>query len=430
MKVLPCLFSFAVLSVVCPLASRAMEPAPQDINSALGAELFADDSLWDDDASVAAGRLKWPQESATKDQASFRLYPSVDAKFAGAHPYSLALYAAGGKPDRVSIVFANKGDFGNYFRIASGLAVARGSERSALQRQAKEVLQDFPKALDADAKAVADALTRIVGPSEAARLSLDGVSNDKVSRWNWKGHAFLLAERSGGFVGLQIVPAASLDEKIGIVRQRDADLKTKLRSQLQQRINGDVVIGELPMVNQGPKGFCVPATMERCFRYLGIPADMYVLALKAQTGMGGGTGAEDIFAAASGLARAYGRRFEKIPANLRINSIAKSIDDGLPILWGMNARDDLERDITDRSVQRQTMTDPIAWKKLLKNVKRPKPHRGDELSSGHMCLIIGYNKTTDEIAISDSWGPEFAERWMTEDELAAMNEGYAAVIGF
>ncbi|GDY18595.1 hypothetical protein LBMAG55_19180 [Verrucomicrobiota bacterium] len=43
------------------------------------------------------------------------------------------------------------------------------------------------------------------------------------------------------------------------------------------------------MVNQGPKGYCVPATWERVLRYMGIPADMYVLAMVGQSGAGGGT---------------------------------------------------------------------------------------------------------------------------------------------
>ncbi len=34
----------------------------------------------------------------------------------------------------------------------------------------------------------------------------------------------------------------------------------------------------------------------------------------------------------------------------------------------------------------------------------------------HVCLIIGCNAATDEIAISDSGGPEFQERWITVDE--------------
>ena len=53
--------------------------------------------------------------------------------------------------------------------------------------------------------------------------------------------------------------------------------------------NGDVILKDIPMVNQGPKGYCVPATWERAMRYMGVPADMYVLAMAGQSGAGGGT---------------------------------------------------------------------------------------------------------------------------------------------
>ena len=33
-------------------------------------------------------------------------------------------------------------------------------------------------------------------------------------------------------------------------------------------------------------------------------------------------------------------------------------------------------------------------------------------SVGHICLIIGYNETTKEICISDSWGLKYQERWV------------------
>lgn len=118
------------------------------------------------------------------------------------------------------------------------------------------------------------------------------------------------------------------------------------------------------MVDQGPKGFCVPATLERYFRYLGIPADMYVLALQAQTGMGGGTGENGTYKAANALARAHGRHFEKIPS-LRLNSLANFIDQGLPIMWGIQARDDIEKDITDRMTQRRATADIAQWKEIL-----------------------------------------------------------------
>jgi hypothetical protein len=37
----------------------------------------------------------------------------------------------------------------------------------------------------------------------------------------------------------------------------------------------------------------------------------------------------------------------------------------------------------------------------------PKP-----MSKRHLCMIIGYNEATQELAVSDSWGPRYALRWV------------------
>jgi len=42
--------------------------------------------------------------------------------------------------------------------------------------------------------------------------------------------------------------------------------------------------------------------------------------------------------------------------------------------------------------------------------------------NAHLCMIIGYNSRTKEIATSDSWGKEFAERWLTLEEAAALSQ--------
>ena len=39
------------------------------------------------------------------------------------------------------------------------------------------------------------------------------------------------------------------------------------------------------MVNQGPKGYCVPATFERVLRTMGIESDMYLLAMLGGTSL-------------------------------------------------------------------------------------------------------------------------------------------------
>jgi hypothetical protein len=45
-------------------------------------------------------------------------------------------------------------------------------------------------------------------------------------------------------------------------------------------------------------------------------------------------------------------------------------------------------------------------------------------------LIIGYNKETNEIAFSDSWGERFIERWITIPEAEQVSQGRFYVIGF
>jgi hypothetical protein len=45
-------------------------------------------------------------------------------------------------------------------------------------------------------------------------------------------------------------------------------------------------------------------------------------------------------------------------------------------------------------------------------------------------MIIGYNKITGEVAVSDSWGPEYEERWILGVEATQVSQGTMTVIGF
>ena len=91
-------------------AENAPEPTFAEVNKALGLELLVDDNLWDDEAKAVADRLDWPEESATKSDASYRLYPPERQRLLGCRPYSCAFLAEQGKPWSLSLMFANKGD--------------------------------------------------------------------------------------------------------------------------------------------------------------------------------------------------------------------------------------------------------------------------------------------------------------------------------
>ena len=102
--------------------------------------------------------------------------------------------------------------------------------------------------------------------------------------------------------------------------------------------------------------------------------------------------------------------------------ISRFIDRGLPIMWTMFSSEDFNNAVNSRVQERRSTTDITGWKKVLaaarKEVRKFRPQR----DSAHVCMIIGYNKQTGEIAISDSWGPAFAERWITPEEAAAVSQ--------
>ncbi|GDY18594.1 hypothetical protein LBMAG55_19170 [Verrucomicrobiota bacterium] len=83
-----------------------------------------------------------------------------------------------------------------------------------------------------------------------------------------------------------------------------------------------------------------------------------------------------------------------------------------------------------RTRTRGAATDAAAWKKTLAESRKGQKPLKPEREKGHVCMIIGYNKETGEIAVSDSWGPKFEERWVLGSEAAQVSQGEMMVIGF
>jgi len=48
----------------------------------------------------------------------------------------------------------------------------------------------------------------------------------------------------------------------------------------------------------------------------------------------------------------------------------------------------------------------------------------------HICMIIGYNEETQELAVSDSWGPAYELRWVHIDIAKAVTSSGGFVIDF
>ena len=375
------------------------------INTAAGHEIANGSPFASRKAEEIATKLQLRPESQSKYGRSWRLYAASvkDYRLFGAMPYSVALYSSQeGLATSMSIVFANKGDFGSTAGLAQehfkGGTTATDSSLSA--------------AMDRDEESVSQSLTTVLGAGKIERYG-EGKTRRKITRWDWNGYAFLLSNVDAEYVSLAVVSSQTADAGGKTTAAKDADLKKRLLAGVVRADNGDVRISEIPMVDQGPKGYCVPATFERGMRTMGLEADMYLLAMVGQSQAGGGTSVELLLENVRHQVLSKGRRIkEENIKQLRVQDIKRYIDQGIPLMWRLCSMDQYNDAADKNTAARTKITD---WKAhadeiLASNAalaKSPKPE-----ANYHLCMIIGYNEATQEIAVSDSWGPHFELRWV------------------
>ncbi len=230
--------------------------------------------------------------------------------------------------------------------------------------------------------------------------------------------------------------------------------------------NGDVYISNVPMVDQGAKGYCAVATTERVFRYFGIDADQHRLAQITETGDRGGTSLKEMI---STLKRAgvkfrvrlkeqysddslesynkfirwlnkYNRTARKMKKprveitnpkyrNGDYVNLTRMYQDFDPDVF-VEAR--CKNDRTDyRKFYRYVVSNinqgiPILWAVLLGVV--PDKNIQKQALGGHMRLIIGYNPKTKDIIYTDTWGKGHEFKKIPEKNAWAMTTGLLTFI--
>ena len=393
----------------------------EEINKILGNTLFVDNSLWDDDPSEVASRLQWPRESSTESSQSFRLYSPATYKFASVRPYSAALYGGQSTTLGLSLVFANKGDC----FASAGIGEEHFKEG--------EVTKD-PKILDEwierDEEQIIQTMESLLGKPRRQNYG-QGSAKRKVSRWDWSGHSFLLSIAEGDFVSLAVETIERANARGKARKVADMHIRRVHRANVEKRGNGDVVIRNIPMVDQGPKGYCVPATFERCMRYMEVPADMYLLAMAGSTGLGGGTHTPTLVKSVQKEVWSAGRTFKSLKGHPSFKELMRFIDSGIPILWGLHSTDKFNQIANTRTKDRIGVS-LDAWKGRIKKAAKEmqslsRPHISE---ARHICIIHGYNKETGEIAFTDSWGDRYKERWIGVEEASHFSQNNCWVIEY
>ncbi|MFC7339566.1 C39 family peptidase [Haloferula chungangensis] len=369
----------------------------------VGKPLFAGTPFEVRDAREIAKALGLPVESKTRHSTSWRLYARPDYKLFGTRPYSVALYAdEQGHPTNLSAVFANKGDFGS----------TAGMGADHFEGGSEATIKSLAEAMENDERAIEKAISSALGEAETQRYG-EGKSRRTVRRWDWNGHSLLLSSEENEYVSLSIVPLELAESGGKTGKVADMDLKKRLASDVKREKNGDVYLSQIPMVNQGPKGYCVPATFERAMRTMGIDADMYLLAMIGETSIGGGTSVGKLLENVRSQVYRKGRRpKDERTKKLRIRDVQKYIDDGIPVIWAMRSLDEYNQIANNNTKRRRNVTDWNAWATTIAEENEALIETERVESNHHICMIVGYNEATQEFAVSDSWGPSYERRWV------------------
>jgi len=216
---------------------------------------------------------------------------------------------------------------------------------------------------------------------------------------------------------------------------------------------GDVVIPDVPMVDQGQKGYCAVACTERVMRYYGIPADENEIAQVANTETEGGTSYEAMFEALKKLGARLRVRIHPVQ-QLEVKQLVSLISDynraakhegaaPLPDMGRMidvqgmfhemkpdvllEVRTKNKAELTRFEHNVETQIDqgiPLVWGVMLGLFPEPGvPQSG----GGHMRLIIGYNNKTQEILFTDSWGAGHELKRMPLDKALSITTGLTCI---
>ena len=392
------------------------------LNQSLGIPLFINPgNLWNEPAAKIAARLKWPAESKTPFTSSYRRYTRPGYLVAGAHPYTVVAYGdESGSADSFSLIFSNKGD---------SLSTAGAGEDHFTDNGQKIDRNTLKGAMRYDEKTISESLTKALGESTFQRFAGQGNRTIKVERWDWNDHSFLLTHVKEEYVGLRIVKTDFADANGKIERIKDGEMRDRLVKNVVKKENGDVVIENIPMVDQGPKGYCAPATFERAMRHAGVAADMYLLATLATTG-GGGTNTRKLYDEVAFTTRSKGgRTARKIELkSLEPSKLKKYLDKGVPVLWQMCSLSLYNQTANLRTRERRSVKDWASYATKIGAEAEQNAPKLRERANHHICMIIGYNEQTNELAVSDSWGRRYGIRWIHVSEAEAVSNRSGFVI--
>ncbi len=386
--------------------------------------------------------LRWETSLTNGGSSTYSAYCSSGQKILGVQVAQIKFDTEEGLLACAEFMFFNKGDLGIYFsdfedkhererfaesQDSGGRKSRKTSKERKKARQEQVRLEEKEKESQKQKemkiregwqnceKQVRGALSQLGEPKRIPWGS--GKLRHRADSWTASGTVFVLDVKENEYVRLIAVPEEKLEKFSSGTMTRVKSNFSRMKK-LRKTALGDVVIDAIPMVNQGAKGYCAPATVERVLLYYGVEnIDMHEISRLAETGAGGGTAVRVLIEKVGEVVRRNNLKFEE--AEMSFSSIKRRIDRGTPLLWCLFAIPEYQERARVITEGRKNIKSIGEWRKKL-DVMPPIKRLS---TNAHMCLIIGYNAKTREVCVSDSWGEFARERWVRFDDVSAV--GYA-----
>ncbi len=325
--------------------------------------------------------------------------------------------------------------------------------------------EEFLSKIDA-AKEALNEITGVEGKKKKVNVKETGV---QVECWEWvweNGAARMDASYTGEigkkakrgkknkggnepfeaeFIRVDLGPDAAAIDRGGA---SDKVTRKELKGSIQKEEDGTVWLEGVNMVDQGQKGYCVPATLARVFAFYGMDGvDQHALAALCDSSADGGTSSNSMEAAMAAICKKFPVKLitiEDYQASMMAlvepyNKLAKKkgqqqLSFAVPPL-----------DVADPELLKQVRAGkksqvkkwmgaikknidagtPVLWSVTLGIYKEPVTV--PQTRGGHMRLIIGYNMKEQTIIYSDSWGAGHEKKTLPAAEAAAMTTGRYAI---
>lgn len=414
-----------MVTVAACLARAESPPAAGDLK-----KMILDPGIWNRQAQELQKELAvWGFEWTSAAQDTLRS-ASKSLSFGGRRVYEALVRFENGRPSSSTMIFYNRGDAGDW-------------EREKFEKMLGEVRAELDAAFGVAG--------RPRGRDAASAVRAEGIE------WNAPGVRGVLewsATRESRtknipfraeFVRLTLSPPAHERPRVGATpppSAREIIKSFRGREHVTRGPGGMLLIEKVPMVDQGEKGYCVVASVERVLRYFGADVDQHELAQIADTESAGGTSPTAMAEALKRLSMRLGIKVrEVVPFDFQgflrmvedYNRLARR-EKASPVELGgkvvdisacyAQMRPELLRSVRlkkqadfgrfQREIQRSLDEGiPLLWSVQLGLVPEPGL---PQAAGGHMRLIIGHDPSTGEIVYSDSWGLGHEQKRMKAED--------------